>query len=61
MDRQLEGTIVLETLAGAGKLEAFMEAVDTDDFETANDLMKLAGIDADTIATVLAQMSDPDG
>ena len=42
-------------------MDAFAEAVDADAFENAADLLKLAGIDADTIATVLEKMRDRGG
>ena len=56
-----EGTLVLEKLAEAGLVEAFMEAVDADDFEEAETLMKRAGLDAPTIAVVLKKMAQADG
>jgi len=56
-----EGTLVLEKLAAIGKLDEFFEAVDSDDFETAQSLMKQASIDVETIATVLDKMANPDG
>jgi len=56
-----EGTLVLEQLAEAGELDAFIEAVDADDLDKARSLMKRAKVDAETIATVLAKMADPDG
>ncbi len=57
-DAELEGTAVLETLAGAGKLDDFMAAVDADDFAAAAELMRSVDIDAATIALVLDKMSD---
>ncbi len=53
-----EGTLVLEKLAEIGKVDAFFEAVDADDFGRAQLLMKKAGVDAPTIAVVLQKMSD---
>jgi hypothetical protein len=59
MDEQdFDGTLVLEKLARLGKLEAFMDAVDYDDFKKAERLMKAAGIDKKTIETVLKEMND---
>ncbi|MCC2679946.1 MAG: hypothetical protein K0R29_2522 [Pseudobdellovibrio sp.] len=57
-ENDFEGTIVLERLAEIGKLDAFFEAVDADDFGRAQSLMKRANIDAETIAIVLQKMSD---
>jgi hypothetical protein len=55
-----EGSLVLEKLASIGKVEAFLEAVDADDFKTAASLMKSAKIDAETRAIVLKKMGDGD-
>ena len=61
-DQQVvEGTLVLEKLAEIGKVEAFFEAVDADDFEKAKSLMRKAGVDRETVAIVLKKMSDADG
>ena len=60
-ENDFEGTLVLEKLAAIGKLDDFFEAVDSDDFEAAHSLMKRAGIDAETIATVLDKMAAADG
>lgn len=51
-----EGTLVLEKLAAINKVDAFMEAVDSDDFDRAKLLMKKAHIDSETIALVLKKM-----
>ncbi|MBS1968872.1 MAG: hypothetical protein JSU04_01105 [Bdellovibrionales bacterium] len=62
MDEQdFEGTLVLEKLAEIGKVEAFFEAIDSDDFGRAKALMKRANVDSETIAMVLKKMSDADG
>lgn len=60
-ENNLEGTLVLEKLAEIGKVDAFMDAVDSDDFNQAKRLMKQANVDAETIAIVLKKMSDADG
>jgi len=60
-EKDFEGTLVLEKLAEIGKLEAFFEAIDSDDFGRARSLMKRAHVDAATIATVLKKMRDADG
>ena len=53
-----EGTPVLEKLAEIGKVDEFYEAVDSDDFDRARSLMKLARIDSETIGIVLRKMAD---
>jgi hypothetical protein len=54
-----EGTLVLEKLARAGKLEEFIDAVDSDDTPKAGSLMKSVGVDPETIEIVLKKMADP--
>jgi hypothetical protein len=62
MDEGLfEGTLVLEKLAEIGKVDDFFEAIDSDDFGKATQLMKKANVDAKTIAIVIQKMSDADG
>lgn len=56
-----EGTLVLEQLAAIGRVDAFFEAIDADDFARAVALMKRAGVDAATISTVVRKMEDADG
>lgn len=58
---EFEGSLVLEKLAIIDKIEDFFEAIDSDDFAQAKALMKLAGVDSQTIAEVLKKMSDADG
>lgn len=60
-ESDFEGTLVLEKLAEIGKLDAFFEAIDSDDFARAKSLMKKAQIDSNTIAIVLKKMNDADG
>lgn len=55
---EFEGSFVLEKLAEIGKVDEFYDAVDADDFVKAKALLKRAGLDADTIATVLRKMSE---
>lgn len=57
-EKDFEGTLVLEKLAEIGKVEAFCEAVDSDNFGRAKSLMKLANVDSETIAMVLKKMGD---
>lgn len=60
-DSDFEGTLVLEKLAEIGQVDAFLEAVDADDFGQAQALLKRAKVDAGTIAMVLKKMGDADG
>lgn len=60
-EQDFEGTLVLEKLALIGEREAFLDAIDSDDFEAARDLMEQAGIDEDTMETVLRKMEAADG
>lgn len=60
-ESDFEGTVVLEKLAEINKLEAFFEAIDSDDFGKAQSLMRRANIDSQTIAMVLKKMGDADG
>jgi hypothetical protein len=60
-ETDFEGTLVLEQLAEIGRLEDFFDAVDSDDIPRATSLMKKAGIDAATIATVIKKMKAADG
>ncbi len=59
--RDFEGTLVLEQLAEIGRVEDFFDAIDADDADRAASLMRKAGVDAPTIATVLRKMADADG
>lgn len=60
-ENDFEGTLVLEKLAEIGKLDAFFEAIDSDDFGRAKALMKRANVDSETISIVLQKMGDADG
>ena len=60
-ESDFEGTLVLEKLTEINKLDAFFEAIDSDDFDKAKSLMRKANIDAETIAMVLKKMNDADG
>ncbi len=59
-EKEFEGTLVLEKLVEIGKLEAFYDAIDTDAFDRAKALMKRAGIDSETIASVMKKMRESD-
>ena len=60
-EADFEGTLVLEQLAEIGKVEDFFDAIDSDDVARATALMKRAGLDATTIATVMRKMEESDG
>jgi hypothetical protein len=60
-DSDFEGTLVLEQLAAIDKVDEFFEAIDADDFHRATLLMKIAEVDAATIATVIRKMEQSDG
>lgn len=60
-ESDFEGTLVLEKLAEINKVDAFFEAIDSDDFSRATALMKKAKIDSETIAVVLKKMNEADG
>ncbi len=62
MDEQdFEGSLVLEKLAEINKVDAFFEAIDSDDFAKAKSLMIRAQIDSETMAIVLKKMGDANG
>jgi hypothetical protein len=58
-ESDFEGSIVLERLARIDMVDAFMDAVDSEDYDQAAALMKEAGIDKETIAITLKKMADP--
>jgi hypothetical protein len=60
-ERDFEGTLVLERLAEIGRVEDFLDAIDSDDVPRAVSLMKRAKIDASAIAMVVRKMRDGDG
>jgi len=60
-ERDFEGTLVLEQLAGIDRLDDFFEAIDSDDVRRAVTLMKRAGVDAATIAVVVKKIEESDG
>jgi hypothetical protein len=59
-DTDFEGTLVLEQLAAVGKMEEFLDAIDSDDTQRATALMKRANVDPATIAIVIRKMEDAD-
>lgn len=54
---EFEGTLVLEKLAEIAQVDAFYELVDADDLEGARDLMAQAGVDQESIDTVLKMIA----
>jgi hypothetical protein len=60
-EKDFDGTLVLEQLAAIDKFDEFFEAIDSDDPARAVALMKRAGLDASTIATVVRKMQEADG
>lgn len=60
-EKDFEGTLVLEKLAEIGKVDAFFEAIDLDDFDQAKALMKRAQVDVETIHIVLKKMREASG
>ena len=60
-EKDFEGTLVLEKLAEIGKLDEFMEAIDSDDFGHARLLMKKARVTPEEISLVLKKMHASDG
>ena len=57
-ESDFEGTLVLEKLAEIDQLDAFFEAIDSDDFGKAKSLMKRAAVDVVTIQMVLKKMAE---
>ena len=57
-ESDFEGTLVLEQVAGIGRLEDFFEAIDVDDFAEVVSIMKAAKLDAPTIAMVAKKMNE---
>lgn len=57
-EKDFEGTLVLEQLAAIGRVDDFLDAIDSDDLERATSLMKMAKVDARTIGTVIRRMRE---
>lgn len=60
-ENDFEGTLVLEKLAAIDRVDAFFEAVDSDDVERAVALMRQAKVDVPTIAVVVKMLRAGDG
>lgn len=59
-ESDFEGTLILEKLAEIQGVEEFLDAIDSDNFKRARSLMRVAGVDTDSIDIVLSKMNDPD-
>lgn len=59
-DTDFEGTLVLEKMMEIGLLDVFWEAIDADDLRKVASLLRHAGIDSETITTVLKKMAEAD-
>lgn len=59
-DSSFEGTLVLEKLAAVGKVDEFFEAIDSDNFTQAKNLMRAVKIDPATIKMVLQKIAESD-
>ncbi|MDZ4663090.1 MAG: hypothetical protein SGJ18_15875 [Pseudomonadota bacterium] len=59
-ENDFEGTLVLEKLAEINKVDDFFDAIDSDNFNKAQSLMRQANIDSETISIVLKKMSEAD-
>jgi hypothetical protein len=60
-ETDFEGTLVLEQLARVGKVDEFLDAVDSDDERRVAGLLRRAGVDTGTITIVLKKMRQADG
>ena len=60
-EEDFEGTLILEKLAAIGERDAFFDAIDSDDFQEAADLMKRAGVDPTSIQIALRKMRTASG
>jgi hypothetical protein len=60
-ESDFEGTLVLEKLAEIDLIDAFYDAIDSDDLVRAKSLMKRANVDPATLAIVLKKMREADG
>ncbi len=56
-----EGTLILERLAEAGRVDAFFEAIDSDDLAEVRSILKSAEFDSETIAMVLKMIAAAGG
>ncbi|MFN8846508.1 MAG: hypothetical protein ACK5W9_06620 [Bdellovibrionales bacterium] len=59
--KQFEGTLILEKLTEINKLEAFYDAIDSDDFSLVKNLMIRARIDSEVIQAIMEEIIDVNG
>ncbi len=59
-EADFEGTLVLERLAAIDQVEAFFDAIDSDNFKLVLKLLREAGVDAETIQTVMKKIAEAD-
>ncbi|MFN9068546.1 MAG: hypothetical protein ACK5V3_15060 [Bdellovibrionales bacterium] len=59
--KQFEGTLILEKLTEINKLEAFYDAIDSDDFSLVKNLMIRARIDSEVIQAIMEVIIDVNG
>jgi hypothetical protein len=57
-EEDFEGSHILERLASLNLVDEFFQAIDSDNFEEVENMLEHAGIDEDTIASVLKQMTE---
>ena len=55
-ENDFEGTLVLEKLAEIDAVDAFYDAIDADDFDRIQALLKRARLDAQTITQTLREI-----
>ena len=59
-ESDFEGTLVLEKLAQKDLVDQFFEAIDSDDFGKATQLMRKASVDSETIQVIMHKMANGD-
>lgn len=57
-EEDFEGSHILERLASLNLVDEFFHAIDSDNFKEVENMLEHAGIDDDSIAKVLKQMTD---
>lgn len=53
-----EGSVVLERLASLNLVDEFFQAIDADNFDEVESMLEHAGIDDETIESILKQMTE---
>jgi len=57
-EEDFEGSLILEKLAALDLVDDFFEAIDSDDLVKVTALLKEAGVEDDSIRSVLEQIDD---